>query len=289
MTAAFLLLGAGIGVGVALVISGLVPARPSLAAAIDTLHRPPAPILAPRQRLLHALATPLQQVGLPRAQVRKDLAVLDRDPTTYLAGQLGLAALGLLAPAAVVAGANLMGVHIGATVPLWLGLLLAAGAFVVTDLSVREDADDRRLLMRHTLAALLDVVPPALAAGAGVEQALGDAAGIADGWAADRIRQALATARLTRVPIWQPLHEMGEAMGVVQLQQLASSLRLASGEGARIRQALIARGDALSERITTDMLTRAEAATERMSIPLMVLTTIFLLFLVYPAVASLHP
>jgi len=289
VTAVFLLLGAGVGVGLTLAISGLMPARPSLAMAIDTLHRPPAPILAPRQRLLHALAGPLQQVGLPRAQVRKDLAVLDRDPTTYLAGQLGLAVLGLLAPAAVVAGANLMGVHIGWAVPLWLGLLLAAGGFVVTDLSVREDADDRRLLMRHTLAALLDVVPPALAAGAGVEQALGDAASIADGWAADRIRAALATARLTRVPIWQPLHEMGEAMGVVQLQQLASSLRLASGEGAHIRQALIARGDALSERITTDMLSRAEAATERMSIPLMVLTTIFLLFLVYPAVASLHP
>lgn len=288
MTAAFLLLGAGVGLGLALAITGLVPARPSLAAAIATLHQPPAPVLAPRQRLLHALALPLQRAGLPRPQVRKDLAVLDRDPTTYVAGQLGLAILGLLAPAAVAAGANVMGVHIGWTLPLWLGLLLAAGGFVVTDLSAREEAEDRRLLMRHTLAALLDVVPPALAAGAGVEQALGDAAGIADGWAADRIRQALATARLTRVPIWQPLHEMGETMGVVQLQQLASSLRLASGEGAHIRQALLARGDALSERITTDMLTRAEAATERMSIPLMLLTTIFLLFLVYPAIAALH-
>jgi hypothetical protein len=35
---------------------------------------------------------------------------------------------------------------------------------VVTDLSIHEEADDRRLLMRHTLAALIDVVPPALAA-----------------------------------------------------------------------------------------------------------------------------
>jgi Flp pilus assembly protein TadB len=289
MTAAFLLLGAATGLGLALVVSGLVPARPSLAAAIDALHRPPAPVLPARQRLLHVLAAPLRQLGLPRPQVRTDLAVLERDPTVHLAGQLGLATLGLLTPAATVAAATLMGVHIAWTVPLWLGLLLAAGGFVIADVSVHEDADERRLLMRHTLAALLDVVPPALAAGAGVEQALDDAAGIADGWAADRIRAALATARLTRVPMWAPLQEMGEATGVVQLQQLAASLRLASGEGAHIRQALLARGDALSERLTTDMLARAEAATERMSVPLMVLTTIFLLFLVYPALAALHP
>ena len=270
-------------------ISGLLPARPSLAMAIDTLHRPPAPLLPPRQRLLHALAAPLRQLGLPRTPVRQDLAVLDRDSTRHLAGQLGLAALGLLTPAATAAAANLLGVRIGWTVPLWLGLLLAAGAFLVTDASVREEADERRLLMRHTLAALLDVVPPALAAGAGVEQALADAADIADGWAADRIRAALSTARLTRVPIWQPLHDLGTRTGVVQLQQLASSLRLASGEGAHIRAALLARGDALSERLTTDMLTRAEAATERMSIPLMTLTTIFLIFLVFPAIGALQP
>jgi DNA-binding SARP family transcriptional activator/nucleoid-associated protein YgaU len=278
---AFLLLGAGVGAALALTVSGLVPARPSLAVAIDTLQRPPA-MLPARSRLVAALVAPLRQLGLPRASTRKDLAALGRDSTAYLATQAGIGGIGLLAPAATIAGLNAMGADIAWSVPLWLGLLLAAGGFVVTDLPLHEEAEDRRLSMRHTLAALLDVVPPALAAGAGVEQALGDATGIADGWAADRIRQALTTARLTRAPIWQPLHDLGEQTGVVQLQQLASSLRLASGEGARIRQALLARGDALSERLTTDMLTRAEAATERMSIPLMTLTTIFLLFLVYP-------
>ena len=89
MTAAFLLLGAGVGLGLALAVTALAPPRPSLAAAIATLQRPARPVLAPRQRLLHTLALPLQQAGLPRLQVRKDLAVLDRDPTTYLAGQLG--------------------------------------------------------------------------------------------------------------------------------------------------------------------------------------------------------
>jgi tight adherence protein C len=288
MTLAFLLLGAGVGAGLALALSGLMPARPFLATAIHALHRPPAPVPPARRRLRVALVTPLRQLGLPRPATRADLAVLDRDPTGHLARQAGIAGIGLLAPPATIAGLNAIGAHIAWSVPLWLSLLLAAGGVLVTDRSVRQEAEDRRLLMRHTLAALLDVVPPALAAGAGVEQALGEAAGIADGWAAETIRHALLTARVTRVPIWQPLQELGERTGVVQLQQLASSLRLASGEGARIRAALLARGDALSQRLTTDMLTRAEAATERMSVPLMTLTTIFLLFLVYPALAALH-
>lgn len=282
------LAGAGIGVGLTVLIWGLAPARPSLAAAIDALRRPPPPRPTGRQRLPHWLAGPLRHLGLPRAQVRRDLAILEKDPDRYLAAQAGLALLGLLAPGATVALLNVMGAGVGPAVPVWAGLALAAGALVVTDLSTHEEAEERRLLMRHTLAALLDVVPPALAAGAGVEQALTDAASIADGWAADRIREALATARATRVPPWQTLGELGERTGVSQLEQLAGTLRLAAGEGTRIREALARRGEALSERLTAQTEARAESATERMSIPLMALTGLFLLFLVYPALAALR-
>jgi tight adherence protein C len=284
---ALIVVGAGLGLGLAVLLWGLAPARPSLAAAIETLRRPPPPPLDRRERLLHALAAPLQHAGLLRERVRADLAILDRDPYRYLAGQFGLVVLGLLAPPATVALLNAMGAHIGLTVPLWLGLALGVGAFFVGELSVREEAEKRRLLMRHTLAALLDVVPPALAAGAGIEQALTDASSIAEGWAARRIRDALTTARLTRVPLWQPLRELGERTGVVQLEQLAGTLQLATGEGTRIREALAQRGEALSERLTAEIEADAESATERMSIPLMALTSIFLLFLIYPAIAAI--
>jgi Flp pilus assembly protein TadB len=283
----WLIIGAGLGLGLSVLLHGLVPARPSLAAAIAALHQPPPPRLVGRQRLLALLAAPLRQVGLPTARTRADLTICDRDAHQYLAGQLGLALLGLLAPPATVAALNVMGARLGFTAPLWLGLALAAGGFVVADISLHEEAEDRRLLMRHTLAALLDVIPPALAAGAGVEQALTNAASIADGWAAERIRGALATARITRAPLWQPLRQLGEATAVVQLEQLAGTLQLAAGEGTRIREALIQRGEALSERLTAEMEARSEAATERMSIPLMALTSVFLLFLIYPALAAI--
>jgi Flp pilus assembly protein TadB len=288
MTEPLMFLGAGIGAGLTLIVYGLAPARPSLAAVVDELHRLTPTARSARVRAVHALGQPLGRLGLPRAQIRTDLAILDRDPTVHLASQAALTGLGLLAPPATVAGMNLMGAGIGWSVPLWLGLALAVGGFVVSDLSVHADAEDRRRLMRHTLSALLDIVPPALAAGAGVEQALNDATAIASGWAADRLRDALDTARYSRTPVWQPLRELGESIGVVELEQLAGTLHLAAGEGTRIRDALTQRGGALSEKVTADMEARAESATERMSIPLMALTSVFLLFLLYPAAAAMH-
>ncbi|GAA3302533.1 type II secretion system F family protein [Dactylosporangium vinaceum] len=279
--------GAGVGLGVAVLLWALVPARPSLAVAIATLRQPPPARPVGRARLLHSLAAPLVQLGLPRERARKDLAILERDPTAFLAGQVGLAGLGLLAPTATVGALNALGATITYTVPLWLGLLLGAGAFAVSELSIREEAEARRLLMRHTLGALLDVVPPALAAGAGIEQALTDASSIAEGWAARRIRDALTTARVERRPLWEPLRELGETTGVIQLEQLAGTLQLAAGEGTRIREALLQRGEALTERLTAEMEAHAESATERMSIPLMALTFVFLLFLIYPAIAAI--
>jgi tight adherence protein C len=283
-----LLVGAGLGAAIALAVTALAPARPTLAHTLAVLRQPPPPADR-RARLTGTIAGPLHRIGLPRPRTRQDLAVLDRDPTTYLATQAALAILGLLTPAATVAGLNLMGAAIGWTTPLWLGLLLAVGGYLTAEAGIHEDAEHRRRLMRHTLAALLDVIPPALASGAGIEQALHDSTRIARGWAARRIRDTLATARLTRQPLWQALCHLGDTTGVPELTQLAGSLQLAAGEGTRIRQALTERGQALSHRLTADLEAQAEAATERMSIPLMALTSVFLLLLIYPAIAAFRP
>ena len=284
-----IVIGAGLGAAIALLVAALAPARLTLAQSLDAVRRPPRLPLPRRERARHAMAAPLRQLGLPRPRTRQDLAVLERDPTAFLAGQLGLAGLGLLAPAATVAALNVMGAGIGWSTPLWLGLILAVGGYLLAQMSVHEDAEQRRRLIRHTLAALLDIVPPALAAGAGIEQALTGASRIASGWAARRIRHAIASARLTRQPISQALRDLGQDTGVIELEQLAGTLQLAAGEGTRIREALTARGEALSQRLAAEMEAQAEAATERMSIPLMALTSVFLLFLVYPAMAALQP
>jgi Flp pilus assembly protein TadB len=288
MNITLMLAGGAVGGGLAAVAYGLRQPRLSLAGQIDAVRQPPSPPLPTADRLLRALTRPLARLELRRAGVASDLAVMGRDPTRYLGYQLGMAALGLLAPTALVTLLNLAGIRVGWMVPLWVGLLLAAGGIVVVAVDLHDDAEDRRLLMRHTLAALLDIIPPALKAGAGVQQALTDAAQVASGWAADRIRDALQLVAVQRIPLWQPLAELGREIGVVELQQLASTLRLAEHEGTRIRDALTDRGDALDEQLSAELEARAESATERMSMPLMLLTSIFLLFLVYPGISLLH-
>jgi len=284
-----IVIGALLGATTAWLAVSLAPRRPSAAEALDALRRPPVPAPAGAERARQALAAPLYQLRLPRTQTLRDLAVLDRDPTTFLVTQLGLAALGLLAPTATVAALNLMGAGIGWGVPAGISILLAAGGYVIAEASVHEDAENRRLLMRYTIAALLDVIPTSLAAGAGIEQAMTSTSRNASGWAADRIRDALAYARDNHQPIAQALRDLGEETGVVELEQLAGSLYLAAGEGSRIREALIQRGESLSDRLTADLEARAESATERMSIPLMALTSLFLVALIYPAMAAFQP
>jgi tight adherence protein C len=281
-----IVIGALLGAAVAWMIAGLAPRRLSVAEALDAVRRPPDPPLVGVARAQHALAAPLYQLRLPRPQTLLDLAILERDPTTFLVTQLGLAALGLFAPTATVAALNVMGAGIGWGAPLAVSVLLAAGGYFVAELSVREDAEERRLLMRYTLAALLDVIPTSLAAGAGIEQAMTSTSRNASGWAAQRLRETLAFARDNHIPIAKAMQELGEQTGVVELEQLAGSLHLAAGEGSRIRDALIQRGESLSDRLIADLEAKAESATERMSVPLMALTSVFLLLLIYPAMAA---
>ena len=71
-----------------------------------------------------------------------------------------------------------------------------------------------------------------------------------------------------------------------QLSELAASVSLAGTEGARVRASLAAKAAALRTRELTDAEGDAQAATERMSLPVVMLFIGFLVFIGYPALAS---
>src|SRR3954464_3767181 len=91
---AVLTLGAGAGLGLALIMYGLFPPRPALAQLMDRLRRPPDLIHSRRERVHTALSAPARRLGLPRAVIRTDLALLQVDPGEHLAEQTTLALLG---------------------------------------------------------------------------------------------------------------------------------------------------------------------------------------------------
>ncbi|MGH3991098.1 MAG: type II secretion system F family protein, partial [Pseudonocardiaceae bacterium] len=178
------------------------------------------------------------------------------------------------------------GLGSGIQLPIIAGLVCAAVGFVLPDLQARAAAAKLRVGFRHALSAYLDLVWISVAGGAGLDSALSDSANIGRGWAFDQIRRALDTARLTRTTPWATLRQLGEELDVTQLAELAASVSLAGTEGAKVRASLAAKAAALRTHQITEAEAQAQAATERMSLPVMLLFLGFLAFIAYPALTQ---
>ncbi|WP_405537548.1 type II secretion system F family protein [Streptomyces sp. NBC_00075] len=288
------LLAAGLGLGLWSLMVWLVPPRPPLAALLTRLNTTPAPppILTPDSggwaaRLGSPFASLLRAAGLPGHTVSQDLTIAERSPETHLAEKAALALTGLLLPAAVGVLLTLGGRPLPWPIPLAGSLALAAGGFLLPDATVRAEAERRREAFRHALGAYLNLIHILLAGGAGVDGALTDAAGIGHDWSFRQLRRALNTARLTRTSPWVALGQLGEELQIGELTELAAALSLAGTEGAKVRASLAAKAAAMRQRNGAEAEGKANAATERMALPGILMAFGFILFVFYPALTQI--
>ncbi|HXP32778.1 MAG TPA: type II secretion system F family protein [Acidimicrobiales bacterium] len=298
---AVLVCGAGMGVGILLIVHGLVRTRTPLAVALARLQGA-APRTATRVSLPPARASETDDNGLvsvigrPVARhlvtlpliakrTRCDLVVLDRTPERHLAEKVTLCLTGFLLVPVAVAIMALGGTFLAWEIPVWFAIVLGVGGFVLPDIGMHADAAKRRADFRHALGSFLDLVVIALAGGVGVEGALTDAAGVGQGWAFARLHRALEEANLTRVAPWGPLGRLGDDLGIDELRELAGTVGLAGSEGAKVRATLSAKAASIRAHSLADAQAAAESTTERMSLPVVVLFAGFLLFVGYPAIA----
>jgi hypothetical protein len=91
-------------------------------------------------------------------------------------------------------------------------------------------------------------------------------------------------ARLQGETPWAGLARLGEELSFPELGELAASAALAGDEGARVRASLAAKARSLRLHGLTDVEAAAQSATERMTLPVVLLMLGFIVFLVYPAV-----
>lgn len=286
--------GLGVGAGLFLVIRGLMPRPTPLSSVFRQLDRTGQTVFERRSSAsaanrpglaLHRLGASMS--GRLGAKVEADLAVMARTPDTFAIEKLTTA----LALAGIVVGLALV-LTIAGT-PINTGLTFAmtvcalAGGFVTPDLALRSQAANRRIGFRHALSSYLDLVNVLLAGGAGIETSLEAAAEAGDGWGFIQIRHALLRARTLRQSPFECLTELGDRIGVAELSEIAASVRLAGEQGARIKLSLAAKASALRGHQMARIEAEANAATERMGLPTVLLFLGFMVLLGYPAMQQI--
>jgi Flp pilus assembly protein TadB len=182
----------------------------------------------------------------------------------------------------IALAAALTGVSLSGSVLAIGGLLLAAFAGAMPVLTVR-----RRRHVRATLPGYLDLVTVVLAAGDSLEAGLRHCARLGSGWIYQRIQDALDEAALRRVSAADAFSQLGAAIGVTELVDLADSLAVASTGGTGIRSSLAVRASALREHQLADVETTAGRMTEGMAFPLACLVIGFIILIGYPAIVGL--
>lgn len=281
----FAMVAAGVlaGAGLLLIARGAVGETSPLTAVLAELHRPRVVALPPLRR--HVLTQ--WSAGRSTPARERDLAVCERTLDRYAQDRLVWAGLG-----AGPAAALLVLAAGGAATILPTGVLAvgipggAALGWLYARIDLRADADKARLDFRHALAAYLELVTILMAGGAGVETAMFDAAAIGDGPAFRHLRTALSAAQAARQPPWALLGELGDRLGIPELEELHASMSLA-GDGAQVRDTLSAKADGIRLRDLAALETEAQAKSETMVLPVVLMFTGFLVLIGYPALAAL--
>jgi Flp pilus assembly protein TadB len=286
-----LLLGALAGAGLTLVVAQLVPAQPDLGAALGRLsqQRRPPPELdgkGPRDRLGRVVLAHAGTLPGLRPPVR-ELAIVRIQPHEWLGEKVLLAVVGLAFPPVLTAVLDILGVPLPWVIPAFVSLALGALFFVLPSLTLRERAASAREDFARAVGAYIELVALERLAGAGTSQALENAAQVGSSWVFERIREELLRSRLSGTAPWESLSGLAEELGVPELGDLSDIMRLAGEEGAQVYEALRARGRSLRTTMLTREQARANAASERMVLPVAMLALCFALLVATPAMYRL--
>jgi tight adherence protein C len=294
------LMGAGAGLGLLLLAFALCPPRPTLAvslARLDAAARMPRRVdpSGPQGTAAHRvlvryagqpLATAFLERGWLPAALRSDLAIVGQQPASFFAGKSACAVAGLATGPLLVGLFSLAGVGVPILLPGWVALLLAGLLFTFPDMVVRRRAQDRRRDFRAAVGSYLDLVAMKMASGAGLSEALRDAAAVGGEGPFARIRGALEDARTDGLTPAAAIGQLGDELTLPDLRELSAGLSLVAASGAQAEESLRAKAASLRERELSAAAGDANARSQSMLVAQVVLALGFLVFIGYPALAK---
>ena len=283
--------GALFGTGVWLAITGWVPFRPPLHAALGRLGQPVVEVVPATTDSIDVkvgrLARRIGVVDRALVPMRADLRILHRSPEEQAAQIVTYGVLGIFWAPVVAAGGWVVGVRFPLIIPVWLAVGGAVLGVLIAIRGVKPAAANRRRAFSHALSAFCDVCGMSLAAGRGVESSIEAAARAGSGWPFVELQSALRTGYVRGETPWDALMRLGADADLTDLTELAAAISLAGNQGAAVRETVASKAKAIRERLTADVERTAAAITERMGIPATFLLLGFIVFLGFPAIAVL--
>jgi tight adherence protein C len=287
--------GIGVGAGMLFVLRGLFPAPLTLRAALDALSRPrndpSLDHLSGGTNGARNVAARLLEVNVARIPrlaevVVPDLAITATPPETFAIKVVGYGvAMALMVPLLAI-GAATAGIDVSLAIPVLGVIVLGVGGAALPFIDLHTAAERRRRHFCHSLATYASLVSMAMAGSMGWSSALEAAASVSStDWAMDEIAQALLWSQAYHRPPWEGLDRLAERFALSDLSDLARSMGQA-GDGARIRATLETKAASLRLSETTATEHDAQAVTQKMLLPGVLLMAGYGVLIFYPALAS---
>lgn len=286
-----MLSGAALSAGLVLIVAGLIPAPVHLKDAIGRLQ--------PTTHLTDTIGA----AGTVDAEVRlgrwaeqhlpaivwgtppdRDLALLGRTRAAFYGSKIISAVLGLLVVPVISVATILLGLPIPVAVPVLGSLGLAVVLWFLPNNELRDQARKAREEFSYALGAFVEMVALERLAGATVPQALIRAADTGDSWVFHRLSATLRRTNYTGQNPWDALADMGRDLDLPDLIDLADIMRLGGSDGSRVYDSLRARAAAMRNATLNTQISRANAAGERIAVPVAGLVLVLAATLVVPAV-----
>jgi len=279
MLAVFVTAGVLAGVGVVLVLSGLFPRPVPLSVLGDETPRPTAPVNKPTSSI-DALA------GDAATRHAQDLAVSEMSLTKFVSDRIVNAATFAFLPGVAFLFAVAGTISISPLVLLVVAVGGAVGGWVYTTPALKRTATKARTDFEVSLATYFELVSLAFAGGKGPMDALREPAAVGTGPAFRQLRGAMIAADERREAPWVTLIHLGNRLGVQSLTDLGASVTLASN-GAPVVDSLRAKAESMRDQAMSTQEARAEARSETLSGPIILMFAGFIILFGYPALAGL--
>lgn len=283
-------LGALIGIGLYLLVSRVVPARPDPDAVMARLTGTDRPVVIVTESDADARVRTgaWLQRRVPVAELsrivpdRADLDIVGRDLTSVLGEKVLCAAAALVLGPVLTLLTVVAGLPFSPALPLGGALVVTVGAFFAPDLQVRVTASRARAEFARAVTSYLELIAIDRISGAGATQATEGAAKVARSWPFRRIVEALDTARWAGVSAWQGLDDLADQVGVPELHDVAQIMRQAGNEDSAVYDQLRARARSLRSTQLALEQQRAAEESNRMTFPVTATAFVFMGMLLFP-------